>query len=75
MKTAADTLGPLELATTPEQQRRIEEKRELFRIAGQSALDRSNGGKNLDPDARKWAKHYASAKPLNRPLGTGEPTT
>lgn len=51
----------------------LAERRELFRIAGQSALDRSRGGKDLDDDARRWALHWASVKPLSRPLTTGEP--
>lgn len=67
-------LGPLADEPTPEQQRAWEERRELFRIAGQSALDRSRGGRDLDPEARAWAQHYAAFKPLGRPVGTGEPT-
>lgn len=39
----------------PQAAARLEERRELFRIAGQSALDRSQGGKDLDPDALAWA--------------------
>ena len=49
------------------------EKDELMRLAAQSALDRSQGGKTLTPEARKWAKHWASIPPLQGPLGTGEP--
>lgn len=73
--TQAD-LGPSlsDLPQDPAAARAFEERRELFRLAGQAALDRSNGGKTLDPEARAWAKHYAAFKPLNRPLGTGEPT-
>ncbi len=52
--------------------RAIAERRELFRIAAQSALDRSKGGKTLDPDARRWALRWASIKPLNGGLSTGE---
>lgn len=54
--------------------RRMEDRNELMRIAAQSALDRSRGGRDLDPHARSWAKHWAALRPLNRPLGTGEPT-
>lgn len=50
-----------------------EEQRELMRIAAQSALDRSRNGRDLDPDERRWAQHWAAIKPLGRPLGTGEP--
>lgn len=49
------------------------EQRELMRIAAQSALARSRNGRDLDPDARRWAQHWASIHPLGRPLGTGEP--
>ena len=50
-----------------------DEKRELFRIAAQSALNRSQNGATLTPDARRWAQHWAAIKPLGRPLGTGAP--
>jgi hypothetical protein len=52
--------------------RAIAERRELFRIAAQSALDRSKGGKTLDPEARRWALRWASIKPLDGGLSTGE---
>ena len=55
------------------QRRHQAEKDELMRIAAQSALDRSNGGKTLSPEARAWAKRWAAIKPLQGPLGTGEP--
>lgn len=51
----------------------MEERNELMRIAAQSALDRSGGGRTLDADARAWALHWAAVKPLGRPLGTGDP--
>lgn len=54
-------------------ERRREEQAELMRIAAQSALDRSDGGRKLSPEARGWALRHASIKPLGRPLGTGEP--
>ena len=57
----------------PDQAERMAERLELFRIAAQSALDRSQGGKTLSPDARRWALHWSRVKPLGRPLGTGEP--
>lgn len=50
-----------------------QEKRELFRIAAQSALDRSKDGATLTAEARRWAQRWAAIKPLGRPLGTGEP--
>lgn len=65
--------GPLADTATPEALKRVEERIELFRIAGQSALDRSRGGKDLEPDARRWALHWAAMKPLAHPLTTGEP--
>jgi hypothetical protein len=65
--------GPLADTATPEALARVEERIELFRRAGQSALDRSNGGKTLDPDARRWALHWARVTPINRPLSSGEP--
>lgn len=49
------------------------EKDELMRIAAQSALDRSNGGKTLTPEARAWAKRWAAIKPLQGPLSEGGP--
>lgn len=49
------------------------ERNELMRVAAQSALDRSRGGKDLEPDARRWALHWAAMKPLAHPLTTGEP--
>lgn len=67
-------LGTFEDPVDPVSERVLEERRELMRIAAQSALDRSDGGKKLDLEARAWAKHYAAVKPLGRPLGTGEPT-
>ena len=51
---------------------RMEERNELMRIAAQSALDRSRNGKDLDPDARAWATHWAAMAPLGRPLSSGE---
>lgn len=71
-------LGPLEVSPDPVAQRVLSERaqaerRELFRIAGQNALDRSRGGRDLNPDARADALRWASAEPLGRPLGTGEP--
>lgn len=50
-----------------------DEQRELMRIAAQSALNRSRGGRDLTPDARAWATHWASQKPLGRPLSDGVP--
>lgn len=61
-----------EITQDPVALRALAERRELFRIAAQSALDRSKGGKTLDPDARRWAVRWASIKPLNGGLSTGE---
>ncbi len=49
------------------------EKRELLRVAAQSALNRSRGGRDLIPAARAWAEHWAGMPPLEIPLTTGEP--
>ena len=70
-------LGP-SLADDPRtvslaESRLTDEQRELFRLAGQRALDRSRGGRDLDPEARRDCKRWASFPPLGRPLGTGEP--
>ena len=47
------------------------EKRELFRIAAQSAL--ANGGKHLSAADRALARRRAAVKPLKGVLSTGEP--
>ncbi len=49
------------------------ERDELMRIAAQSALDRSQGGKTLSPEARAWAKRWAAIKPLQGTLTEGGP--
>lgn len=59
----------------PDVERTIAERNELMRIAAQSALDRSNGGRSLDPEARRWALHWAAIEPLGRPLSSGAPET
>ena len=45
-----------------------------MRRAAVSALQHSDNGKRLDPEARAWAKQWAAIKPLGRPLSTGEPS-
>ncbi len=70
----AEALGPLADTPTPDAMARMEERRELFRIAAQSALNRSRGGRDLEPEARQWARNWARIKPLGRPLSTGEPS-
>lgn len=50
-----ETLGPLSQEPTPAEAQAHAERRERFRIAGQSALDRSRGGRDLEPEARAWA--------------------
>lgn len=57
----------------PDVVRALEERRELMRLAAQSALDRSRNGQSLDPEARSWAQQWAAIKPLMRPFLTGEP--
>lgn len=68
-----ETLGPLSQEPTPAEAQAHAERRERFRIAGQSALDRSRGGRDLEPEARAWALHWASQPKLGRPLSTGDP--
>lgn len=50
-----------------------DEQRELMRIAAQSALNRSRNGRDLSPDARRWASHWAAIPPLGRALSSGSP--
>lgn len=50
-----------------------DEQRELMRIAAQSALNRSRNGRDLSPDARRWATHWAAIRPLGRALSPGDP--
>lgn len=57
----------------PDVAKRIAERNELWRIAAQSALDRSRNGRDLDKYALAWARHWAAIKPLCRPLSNGEP--
>ena len=66
-------LGPLSQEAPPDVVRRMEEQRELMRIAAVRALQHSDGGRRLDPDARRWALHWAKVKPLGRALSDGVP--
>ncbi len=75
MNTAADNVGPLELATTPEQQARIDERRELMRRAALSTIDMAARGLPVDRDYLNHCREFVRLNPpLQRPLGTGEPT-
>ncbi len=65
--------GFYDVPPPPDSWLRDAEKRELLRIAAQSALDRSRGGRDLIPAARAWAKHWAALPKLNRHLGDGKP--
>ena len=69
----SEMLGALEITPNPEAIRALAERRELFRIAGQSALERSRNGRDLDPEARAEVQRWAAYPPLVRALGTGEP--
>lgn len=51
---------------------RCAEKRELLRVAAQSALDNSDCGRRPIPKARAWAKHWASQPALRVPLSSGK---
>ena len=66
-------LGPLHQEAPPDVVRRMQEQRELMRIAAVRALQHSDGGRRLDPDARRWALHWAKVKPLGRALSDGVP--
>lgn len=57
----------------PEAWLRCAEKRELLRIAAKSALARSRDGKDLIPEARAWALHWAGMPALRVPMGDGTP--
>lgn len=63
-RAAATSTGSCDMTT---------EQRELIRIAATSALFRSRNGRDLDPDARRWAQHWSSIPPLGRPLSDGVP--
>jgi hypothetical protein len=65
------TMNPYEPEALPEQWTRCAEKVELLRTAAQSALNRSRNGRDLDPEARRWAEHWAAHPRLQRPLGDG----
>lgn len=59
---------------TPEAAQRLEERRELFRMAAQRLLDDVAAGRKTDPEALQWARQIVKThKPLGRPLSTGEP--
>jgi DNA-directed RNA polymerase subunit K/omega len=66
-------LGPIHQEAPPDVVARLEERRELFRLAAVRALQHSNGGKRLEPEARRWAEHWAAQKPLGRALSDGVP--
>lgn len=75
MKT--EDLAPLEVIPDPKalkalKRRHDVERTELFRIAAVSAL--VNGGTHLDRRQLALAKKRAAVKPLQGPLGTGEPS-
>lgn len=69
----AEALEPVFGADSdPQATRAIEDRRELFRIAGVNALARSRNGRDLGPQARADALRWAAYPPLGRALGTGE---
>lgn len=57
----------------PDVEKRQAERRELMRRAAISTLQRSRNGRDLDPEARAWAFHWAAIPPLGTPLSDGEP--
>lgn len=74
MNTATIDLGPSleDLPLEPNALRVIEDHRELMRIAATSAL--ANGGRHLTAAQLADVKEWAAIRPLQRPLGDGEPT-
>ena len=53
----------------------MEERNELMRAACERAIKRHEAGEVVDPFHLSWARQFvANVKPLNRPLGTGEPS-
>ncbi len=66
-------MNPMDNPIYPDVATRMAERNELMRIAAVSALDRSRGGRDLTPEALRWARAWSALKPLGRPLGTGEP--
>ena len=65
-------LGPL--ADDPETLRLSEEQRELFRIRACTLMADKAWAAKADPETLRWAKRWASVKPLGRALTTGEPS-
>jgi hypothetical protein len=65
-------MNPYEDNALPESWQRCAQKRELLRRAAQSALARSRGGRDLEPDARRWAEHWATQPALLVPMGDGD---
>jgi hypothetical protein len=71
-------LGPAleDIAPEPDIVRLMEERDELMRQAAQRYVDQVAAGRPADKDHLAWAQHTVQRiKPLNRPLGTGEPKT
>lgn len=54
---------------------RLAERRELMRRAAQTAIDHAEAGRTMDPHHIAWARQFVKFNPpLERPLGTGEPS-
>lgn len=70
-------LGPAleDIAPGPDIVRHMEERDEITRQAAQRYIDQVAAGRPADEQHLAWAQHTVKRiKPLNRPLGTGEPT-
>ncbi len=77
MISQAMNLGPAlaDPLLTPEQLRRAEERDELLRQTAQRYIDQVAAGRPADTDHLAHCKDIVRRiKPLDRPLGTGEPT-
>ena len=76
MLTTRD-LGPLadDPRTLEESERRLSpEQRELFHIRACTLMADKVWAAKADPETLRWAKRWASVKPLGRALTTGEPS-
>lgn len=61
-------LGPLDDQADAEVTRRMDERKELMRIASVRALRHHRQIGHLDAEALAAARHWSAVKPLGRPL-------
>lgn len=68
-------MNPMDNPTYPAVAHAMAERNELMRMAVQRAVTAADNGAPHDPVYIAWARQFvANVKPLNRPLGTGEPS-